>query len=94
RDTIIKLVEITQKEDIPNAFTPDGDGVNDLFLPGLQLAIYNRWGQLLYEGTDGWDGTYKGDKLTPGTYFYILELKSAKNTINKINGTVTVVVRQ
>ncbi len=56
----------------PNAFTPDGDGFNDKLLEGFHIKVFNRWGLLLYEGTDGWDGRYKGKMVTSGTYFYIL----------------------
>jgi len=70
---------------IPTAFTPNGDGRNDMFRPtvaGMKqfyyLRIYNRWGQLLYNtGTPekGWDGTYNGNKQAAGTYVYVIEAK-------------------
>lgn len=64
---------------IPNSFTPDQDGINDVFLPevsGLldtdyQLEIYNRWGQLIFKSNDkfeAWDGTYRGEKAQSITY--------------------------
>jgi gliding motility-associated-like protein len=66
---------------IPNAFTPNGDGHNDVLyvrsniLESLEFAVYNRWGQKVFETTDqstGWDGTFKGKLLTPDTYgFYV-----------------------
>jgi len=56
---------------VSNAFTPDGDGKNDRFMKGYDLKIYNRWGQLLYEGIEGWDGKYNGEELPGGTYFYV-----------------------
>jgi gliding motility-associated-like protein len=59
-------------DDLPNVFTPDGDGINDVFLPNFNIEIYNRWGMLLYKGRDGWDGRYKGQMMPAGTYFYIL----------------------
>ena len=61
---------------VPNAFTPDNDGINDVYLGGLNLdlVIVNRWGQTLYEGTAGWDGTHEGNKVSPGTYFYVITL--------------------
>jgi gliding motility-associated-like protein len=62
----------------PNAFTPNGDELNDYFKPVivgpgtlLDFQVYNRWGQLVYEwnGTDrGWDGTFKGQEAEIGTY--------------------------
>ena len=65
-----------------NAFSPNGDGVNDLFLTTNQnlinyrLTIFNRWGNTLFVTTDpaaGWNGTYHGDKVPDGTYFYLVE---------------------
>ena len=66
---------------LPNAFTPNGDGLNDTFGPiprydyvkKYHLSIYNRWGQRIYETTDinkGWDGTYKGSPSQAGAYVY------------------------
>lgn len=76
---------------IPNAFTPDGDGINDRFAKGLDIQIFNRWGQLLYEGEDGWDGTYNGDLVQAGTYYYIIRLPQIEEEDKVINGVVTVV---
>lgn len=68
--------------DIPNVFTPNGDGVNDVFyipmLPtGSVLHILNRWGEVVFETTDknqGWDGkTKQGIPVSDGVYFYRLE---------------------
>ncbi|MFA6923575.1 MAG: PKD domain-containing protein [Bacteroidales bacterium] len=84
KDVIVDL-------EIPNAFTPDGDGINDVFLKYQPLIIVNRWGQTLYEGVDGWDGTYNGKEVLPGTYFYILTLKDAENNSRKVYGSVTLI---
>ncbi|HRH67412.1 MAG TPA: gliding motility-associated C-terminal domain-containing protein [Bacteroidia bacterium] len=63
----------------PNAFTPNGDQVNDLFLPvgseisNYNLSIYNRWGQLMYETNDqnaGWDGTLSGRRQEAAVYLF------------------------
>ena len=67
---------------IPNVFTPNGDGVNDIFFiynrgyRSLQCEIYNRWGKKIYEWSNtsgGWDGTINGLKASDGTYFFILK---------------------
>ena len=68
---------------IPNVFTPNGDGINDIYLEGFELCfknivILNRWGQTMYEGTGGWDGRQNGVQATPGTYFYIVTTHSGK----------------
>jgi gliding motility-associated-like protein len=77
--------------DMPNAFTPNDDGINDVFLQGEEITIYNRWGQLLYSGQDGWDGKYKGETVASGTYFYILKyLGTDKQEVEK--GSVTVII--
>tara|TARA_B100001287_G_scaffold76620_1_gene63707 strand:- start:9169 stop:13140 length:3972 start_codon:yes stop_codon:yes gene_type:complete len=70
--------------DTSNVFTPDGDGVNDVFLMSGKafetnsLQIYNRWGQIIYENFDGkgWDGRLQsGAKAEPGTYYYMTIIK-------------------
>lgn len=69
---------------IGNAFTPNGDGVNDRFKPHLQgvlstdylFEIYNRWGQLVFSTTDtngSWDGIFAGEAATPDTYVWIVK---------------------
>ena len=76
----------------PNAFSPNGDGINDYYnvfnvksIIEFHGAIYNRWGQELYRwGLDemgrkdcGWDGTYKGNPVKPGVYFVVIKAKGA-----------------
>ncbi len=73
---------------IPNTFSPNGDGQNDVFYPrGLGLKtissfrIYNRWGELLFEKrgiqlndrNNGWDGTFRGNLLNPDVFVYIID---------------------
>lgn len=77
---------------IANAFTPNGDGINDVFLKRLDLTIVNRWGQELYKGTEGWDGTYNGQKVSAGTYYYIYRVKESSGEEKVFNGPVTVVL--
>jgi gliding motility-associated-like protein len=88
---------------IPTAFTPDGDGDNDLWeivgldaqFPLNQVKVYNRWGDLIYTSVEGnyalspWDGTYNDKKLPVGSYYFILE-KSTDGSIEPINGTVSI----
>jgi gliding motility-associated-like protein len=82
----------------PSVFTPDGDGINDVFLGSekfrnreFHLEVSNRWGNLLYSGESGWDGTYRGNKVAPGTYLYILKLKTADGSPKTVSGTVTLI---
>jgi len=68
---------------IPTAFTPNGDGKNDVFRPivagmkqFLYFRVYNRWGQLLFataQENQGWDGMYEGAKQVSGTYVYSVQ---------------------
>lgn len=84
--------------DIPEIFTPNGDGKNDPFyIPGLdnypknKLQVFNRWGNIVYEASpykNDWDGkpnksSIGTDKLPVGTYFYILDLGDEKEEIRK-----------
>lgn len=68
---------------IPNAFTPNGDGDNDIVfvrsknILEMYFTIYNRWGEKVFETSDqnsGWDGKYKGMDADPGVFVYYLEV--------------------
>ena len=84
---------------IPNAFTPNKDGLNDIFLPKCDnldtysLEIYNRWGELVFSTTNstiGWDGTFKGSPCNADTYIYIIKyMQSGQSMDNLINGNLT-----
>ena len=67
--------------DIPNAFSPNNDGVNDIYFPvnygleNFEFRIYNRWGELIFETSDpakGWDGIYKGEEQELDVYVYVI----------------------
>lgn len=83
----VQLIEVELT--LPNVFTPNGDGANDVlslsFLPSrASLNILNRWGQRVFETNDAavtfWDGTHNGTDATEGIYFYILEINKVKKT--------------
>lgn len=89
---------------VPNAFTPNGDGLNDEFkivsnviLDEFQLQIYNRWGQLVFETSDqhiGWDGTYNGNSLKSGSYVWKINYKFEPGGLYSNateTGTVTII---
>src|SRR5690606_30331141 len=90
--------------DIPNAFTPNGDGNNDYFLPrlllteGLQrfhMQVFSRWGQLVFETNRldgrGWDGRFN-DKIQPlGVYLYRIQADFANGREERYAGNVTLV---
>lgn len=79
---------------LPNAFTPNGDGQNDgLQLYGnlqgiryFQLLVFNRWGEKVYETNDqffNWDAMYKGEKLDPGAYLYVMKVVHLNNETSR-----------
>lgn len=87
---------------IPNAFTPNGDGINDYFFPSellsenlsrFHMQIFNRWGQLLFETNmangRGWDGAFNGVDQTEGVYIYIIEAMIDHKNAEKYQGNVT-----
>jgi gliding motility-associated-like protein len=85
---------------IPNAFTPNGDDLNDvLYTPGTNIVtyhfmIYNRWGNLVFESDDmekGWDGTYKGERVKDDVYNYRLIAEGIDHAIYKKTGFIAVV---
>lgn len=84
-DTASYVIVTSEGINIPNVFTPNGDGANDTYfiktsnLKEYKLSIYNRWGQLLFSSEDPsekWDGTQNGKVCNTGTYFFILTAKS------------------
>lgn len=96
-DAIVISVN-SQDVNLPNSFTPNEDGTNDVWnianielYPTMSLQIFNRWGNLIYDQSNTyvpWDGKFKGNPLPSETYFYILQL-DANSEILK--GSVTIV---
>ena len=95
--------------ELPNVFTPDGSGVNDLYHPllpykfvdSIDLKIYNRWGDLMFETTDpdiNWDGVNVNNKqCTDGVYFYtivVYEIKLAGLQPREFQGNITIINSQ
>jgi len=85
---------------LPDAFSPNGDGVNDVFyvrggpFKELHLRIYNGWGELIFESTDplfGWDGTYKGQPEINGTYVYTVVATSTDGQQHDRAGKLTLI---
>ncbi len=91
---------------VPNTFSPDGDGNNEQFYPrgrGIVTAksfrIFSRWGQqvfqaqnfLINDASTGWDGTFKGAKLPPDVYVYILEVYCENGNLVNLKGDVMLV---
>jgi len=76
---------------IPNVFSPNGDGINDVFMNGLNLQVFDRYGTVLYKGTGGWDGTYGGRWVDPDTYFYLIIYTDRKQQVQTQKGYITLV---
>jgi gliding motility-associated-like protein len=76
---------------VPNVFSPNEDGINDVFMHGFELEIVDRNGFQLYRGNSGWDGRYNGEPVDPDTYFYIISYTDSKAKIHYRKGYVTLV---
>jgi len=91
-------VKVLKKPIVVNAFTPNGDGVNDTWkieyldtYPGSTVDIYNRQGERVYSSVgyaSAWDGRFKGNVLPTGTYYYIINPKNGRKVIS---GNVTII---
>ena len=89
------------KVHIPNAFTPNGDGLNDILLPiteGIaevqQFRIYDRWGREIYAwqpGGKGWDGTYRSMPSEPGAYVWYFKGIGVDEKLYEQKGTVVLI---
>jgi len=100
--TVIESTTTTCKYQIPNAFTPDGDGVNDVFQliddggfnEVLSLTIYNRWGQKVHEGrgdSHAWNGM-GNNKLAPSdVYVYIFKIRNSIGEEISESGDLTLI---
>lgn len=76
---------------IPNVFTPNNDGLDDVFMSGFELKIFDRYGLQIYSGTSGWDGTYNGNLLNPDTYFYVISFTDNYGQSRSLKGYITLV---
>lgn len=95
----ITITIAESKLEFPNAFSPNGDGINDIYraksdyksIVSFRAIILNRWGQKLYEWdtpAGGWDGKYKGNDVKQGVYFVYVEAKGADGKEYKIRKDV------
>ncbi|MEM6723659.1 MAG: gliding motility-associated C-terminal domain-containing protein, partial [Bacteroidota bacterium] len=104
---VIRIEVITRRDvDLPNAFSPNDDGLNDIFYVRSNFPesvntirtfrIFDRWGELVFERQNfdpnsrenGWDGTFKGTKLTPGVFVYMVEVEYYLGETTLLRGDV------
>lgn len=85
---------------LPNAFTPNGDGLNEGFFPYIpqgslaqvaEFRVYNRWGEIIHEGNTPWKGDYKGKDQPTGTYQYYLIVRRPFVADQVVQGNVTLI---
>lgn len=106
---LIHIIVICKNANLfmPNTFSPNGDGSNDVFYPrgkGLDrvktLRIFDRWGEVVFEQNNfpvnnalyGWDGTFKGKKPQAGVYIYQVEVYCDNGDIIKLGGNVALIL--
>ncbi len=97
-DSATVIVIGTPQVFIPNSFSPNDDGNNDLFLiygeniKTVNLKVFNRWGELVFNSENllaGWDGNYKGQAQQPGVYVYEAQVTFLDNTQTLRTGSIT-----
>jgi gliding motility-associated-like protein len=103
KDTASVLLRVYQgiRYFVPNAFSPNGDGLNEIFRPiavGVVstewFRVYNRYGQVMYESSNiqnGWDGTYKGQRQPIGNYIWSIKGKGRDGKVIEMKGNVVLV---
>ena len=107
-DSLFVTVNKIRDVFIPNAFTPNGDGLNDVFFINANKSVssiktfkvFNRWGALMYEGTDlapnqaasGWDGIFQGELMNSGVYVWMAEIEYLDGEVLLMSGDVTIVL--
>lgn len=104
QDITLTVVCNNQNYFVPNTFSPNGDGQNDVFMPRgrsidrvNRMQIFNRWGQLVYEkhnfmvndASAGWNGTYKGKPANADVYIYVIEFVCDNASVVPYKGNVT-----
>ncbi|HTE12364.1 MAG TPA: gliding motility-associated C-terminal domain-containing protein, partial [Chitinophagaceae bacterium] len=92
------VVKVLKQIKVPNAFSPNGDGINDTWVilyldsyPDCTVDVYNRYGQAVFHSTGytrPWDGRVNGQSLPVGTYYWII---NPKNGRTQVNGSVTII---
>ncbi|WP_316835019.1 gliding motility-associated C-terminal domain-containing protein [Pedobacter nutrimenti] len=94
-------IDYSMPDMAPNAFSPNGDGLNDIFrIEGIRFqklnrfSVYNRYGQQIFSTMDpakGWDGNHNGKPCDPGIYYYLIELAYPNSKTKVLKGDVTLI---
>ena len=97
----VKVNEVSKYLMMPNAFSPNNDGLNDVFKPetkgisGYKMAIFNKWGELIFsndsQNAEGWNGQLNGQLLPSGNYVYKVSYLTPKGEEIEKAGTVTLI---
>ena len=106
-DEVVIFVDKERPIFIPNVFSPNGDGFNDLWTiysgPAaariVRLNVFSRWGEHVFSATDiplsnpasGWNGTFKGEMVDPEVYVFYAEVEFIDSEIILYEGSITVV---
>ncbi len=106
-DSVLVSVDLTRNVFVPNVFSPNNDGNNDLFRiftdKGVErinvMRVFDRWGNLVYEGknllpndtSEGWDGRYRGKNLDPAVFVYVAEVLFLNGDIEIFTGDITLI---
>lgn len=94
-----QLSHLSSKVYIPNAFSPNDDGINDIFkvetgdviLENFQLKVFNRWGTVLFETDNylsGWNGRFHNERLAPDVFVYYVQYQDKDGLVYKLTGTL------
>jgi gliding motility-associated-like protein len=99
-DSVIVTVDESKSWYLPNAFTPNGNSVNDVLYfygTGVKefiLQVFDRWGAKVFETTDakvGWDGSYKGKPALSGVYAYLLTITFKSTEVEQVKGNLNLI---
>ncbi len=99
-DSVTVFIVENELIQLPNAFSPNGDGLNDLFRLPLTVtklnafSVYNRFGQLIFSTTNkriGWDGRFKGKEQDPGTYVWMLDAYNIRGERKQLKGNIILI---